>query len=330
MGHKNEKTLITVVVPVYKVEKYIKKCVDSILCQNYSNLEVILVDDGSPDHCGMICDEYKEQDARIRVIHQENKGLSSARNSAINIARGKYITFVDSDDYIESDMIEVLYNQICLYKADMAVTSLECFYENGSTKSNKHGKQVIAYKKEEAMDCFLFNGYLTPCVCGKLYSMDLWKTVRCPEGKLFEDQFTTYKIIDLCEKIIFVTKPMYHYRKRKGSIGHAPFSKQTYDLYDGIQEEYSFISKKYAEMCPNIAVAKIIWEIVFVNMMILSGYFDCEVVREVQSFIRKYLIEVRKCKYISRVRKMQILLFLNSYSTYRKFYLGYKKIHPIS
>lgn len=320
--------LITVVVPIYNVEKYLKECVDSILTQTYRNLEIILVDDGSPDQCGALCDEYGRKDERVKVIHQENKGLSGARNSATDIARGEYITYVDSDDYIEPNMIETLYEELQKNHAQMSVISAEIFFEDETKVSNGHGNQIFVYNKEKALDCFLFNDYLTPCVCGKLYDNKLWKEIRCPEGKLFEDQFTTYKLIDLCEKIVYVTTPLYHYRKRAGSIGHSNFSKRTYDLYDAIHEEYEYISSKYEEKCPNISVARITWEIVFVNMMIRDDYTDKSIVKQVQCFARKHLKEVWKCPYISKLRKGQISLFAAQFILYKVFYRMYKTQHP--
>lgn len=322
--------LITVVVPIYKVEAYLDECVQSILKQTYSNLEIILVDDGSPDRCGEMCEIYAEKDARVKVIHQKNKGLSGARNSAIDIATGEYITFVDSDDYLKEDMIEALYNEIIQYGAEMAVTVLESFFEDGTKSTNPHGEKIFVYTKEKALDCFLFNDYLTPCVCGKLYSISLWKSVRCPEGKLFEDQFTTYKLIDQCKKIVFDTTPRYYYRKRVGSIGHSSFSKRTYDLNDAIHEEYDYIHSKYGEKVPNIATARITWEVVFINMMIVAGYEDISTRKEVQKFAKKNMGKIWNCEYISKVRKIQLSLFAWSFPVYVLFYHIYKKKHPVA
>ena len=328
--NNNSLPLITVVVPVYKVEQYLAECVDSILNQTYTNLEIYLVDDGSPDRCGEICNEYAKKDSRIRVIHQENKGLSGARNSAIDVFKGDYITFVDSDDWISDEMIERLYKNLIEYDAQMSCTSPDSFYEDGTHTTTKYNGEVFVYTKEQALDCFLFNDYLTPCVCGKLYMRNLWTSVRCPEGMLFEDQFTTYKLIDQCNKIIYCTKPMYHYRKRAGSIGHSVFNRNTYNLYDAIQEEYEYIHTRYGQEVPNIAVARITWEIVFVNMMIASGYKDHKVKAEIQKFARKNLTKVWKCNYISILRKGQISLFALSYPVYNIFYMLYKKKHPIA
>ena len=317
-----KKPLITVVVPIYKVEAYLDECVQSILNQTYCNLEIILVDDGSPDRCGKMCDEYDEKDVRVKVIHQKNKGLSGARNSAVDIATGEYITFVDSDDYLKEDMIEVLYNEILQYDAEMVAVAFEIFFEDGTRSTNPHSGEVFMYTKEEALDCFLFNDYLTPCVCGKLYKRSLWKEIRCPEGKLFEDQFTTYKLIDQCKKVVYDTTPRYYYRKRMGSIGHSSFSKRTYDLYDAIHEEYDYISQKYPKECPNIVVARITWEIVFVNMMIRSDVNDTKTVTEIQRFARKNIGKVLKCNYIDGVRKMQIVLFSYAIALYK---IAYRK-----
>lgn len=124
----NQAPLITVVVPIYKVEEYLDECVQSILNQTYHNLEIFLVDDGSPDRCGEMCDTYAEKDSRVKVIHQKNRGLSGARNSAIDIATGEYITFVDSDDYLKEDMIETLYQEVLQYNAEIATAAYESFF----------------------------------------------------------------------------------------------------------------------------------------------------------------------------------------------------------
>lgn len=144
MQSKNN-PLITVVVPIYKVEAYLDECVQSILKQTYSNLEIILVDDGSPDRCGEMCDVYAEKDARVKVIHQKNKGLSGARNSAIDIATGEYITFVDSDDYLKEDMVEVLYHEVLQYDAEIATAAFESFFEDESRMSNPHNGKIFVY-----------------------------------------------------------------------------------------------------------------------------------------------------------------------------------------
>lgn len=326
----NKRPLITVVVPVYNVQDYLQACVNSIINQRYKNLEIILVDDGSTDSSGRLCDEYSEMDKRIIVIHQNNAGLSGARNAAIEIAKGDYITFVDSDDTINDDMISSLYELMIKNDAELAVTGLRSFWEDGTTKSNSHGNKVIIYNKCEALDCFLFNDYLTPCVCGKLYKMSLWQDIRCPLGKLHEDQFTTYKLIDKCSVVVFATDAKYNYRKRNGSIGHSSFSERTYDLYIGINEEYNYISSKYGKSCPNVDVEKITWELVFVNLMICAGKKDELLIKKTRKFARKSITKVLKCGYINITRKLQIVLFGFSYPLYVVFYKWYKNKYPMA
>lgn len=322
--------LITVVIPVYNVENYLDECIKSIIQQTYSNLEIILVDDGSLDNSGDICDKYASLDNRIKVIHKDNGGLSSARNAGINIAKGKYITFVDSDDYLELDTIEILYHQIIANNAEISVVAFESFFENGKKFSNNHKSKMFVYSRTEAMDNFLFDDYLTPCVWGKLYKIWLWNDVRCPEGRLFEDQFTTYKLIDKCNKVVYITEPKYHYRKRSGSIGHSAFTYKTYDLYEAIQEEYKFISDKYAGKCPNIEVARLTWEIVFANMMIRSDELEEDVIRKIAKYARQNMKKVRACRYIKRKRKIQIALFAYFFPTYRRMYKVYVAINTIT
>lgn len=315
--------LITVIIPIYKVEQYLRECVDSVLAQTYQNLEVYLVDDGSPDRCGEICDEYAASDSRVKVIHQENAGLSEARNSAIDVCTGEYLFFVDSDDYIDQDTIATLYQELTANDADMAVTGLQSFYENGKIVKYAAENEVRVYSKTESLDCFLFNDFLTPCVWGKLGKRALWDGVRHPKGKLFEDQYTTYRLLDCCERVVYVTTGRYHYRRRKGSIGNSTFTKRTYDLYDGIHEEYDYIHGRYATECPNIAVARIFWEIVFVNMMIRGKGHDRDAVRDVQRFARAHRKEVLACPYLSKVRKGQMLLFAYCFPVYRGMYTLY-------
>ena len=162
--------LITVIVPVYKVEKYIRRCIESIINQTYRNLEIILVDDGSPDDCGKICDEYAKKDNRIKVIHKENGGLSDARNKALDLANGKYVIFVDSDDYIEKNAIGYLYKLIQKYNTDIAIGLVNSIYdgEKNSILKNKESN-IKVYNKEQALETMLYNTEFTNMACNKHY-----------------------------------------------------------------------------------------------------------------------------------------------------------------
>lgn len=323
--------LISVIVPVYNVAAYLERCVDSIIAQTYSELEIILVDDGATDGSGEICDAYEKRYSElIKVIHQANMGLSGARNTGLRHVHGKYVTFVDSDDWLVSDMVETMYGNIKQYDAEISAISFFQAYENGKTVKNSQKTEIEVMTREEALGKFLFNGNLTVCVCGKLYLTSLWDTVKCPEGKFFEDQYTTYKLIDQAEIVVFDPSPKYYYFKRKGSIGHSPFTDKTYELYWGVQEQYEYITRKYPNISEQIAVARITWEIVFVNMMFYGDKNDKPLLSKSRAFARKHMGEALRCNDINAIRKVQILLFAYWFWIYKNIYLYYKKRRGIT
>ncbi len=211
-------SLISVIVPVYKVENCLRKCVDSILAQTYTNLEIILVDDGSPDKSGQICEEYKKKDKRIKVIHKENGGLSSARNVGLDLARGEYYAFVDSDDYIEKETYELLYNAIKEYETDIACQGI--IRENEQTGD----KQIIrtpeeekVYNCTEALYQILLSNEIGISVWSKLYKKEVFDNVRFPEGKTNEDAAILLQTLK-GRTLVHIAKPTYHYMFRDGSI----------------------------------------------------------------------------------------------------------------
>ena len=199
--------LISVIVPVYKVEKYIHRCVDSILAQTFTDFELILVDDGSPDNCGKICDEYAEKDNRIHVIHKENGGLSDARNAGIDWAfansDSEWITFIDSDDWIHPKYLEALYNAVKETGCEISI----CGYEEttgDSPKVDDINLQAVIVSTE---DFFCEHNVNAVVAWGKLYKKELFREIRYPVGKLHEDEFTTYKLLFQYENCAFVNQP---------------------------------------------------------------------------------------------------------------------------
>ena len=196
--------LISIIVPVYNVEKYIKKCIDSIINQTYKNLEIILVDDGSPDNCGKICDEYAEKDKRIKVIHKENGGLSDARNAGIKIARGCYIGFVDSDDWIDKNMYEKLYKTLKEKDADIACCKLIRYKNTIEKISKKFDGRIVEYDQRQYIKKF-FKIDSQECVYyawNKLYKRQVIDKEQYPIGLTSEDVVGTYKALLKCKKII--------------------------------------------------------------------------------------------------------------------------------
>lgn len=248
----SRETLISVIVPVYNVEEYLEKCVDSILVQTYRNLEVILVNDGSKDSSGSICDAFARKDSRVRVIHKENGGLSSARNVGIEAAGGEYITFVDSDDWIEEDAYEHLMGLIEKYRVNLVCGGN--YDVDGATGTRTLG---VCPQKEEAVTAEEFVGRMflwqgcDSSVCDKIFHRSLLENFRFPEGKVSEDVAITYRIILSAERAAFSERPFYNYYHRPGSITISTaeeitdktfhFSRHTQVIYDYIRKNHPAI-----------------------------------------------------------------------------------------
>ena len=224
--------LISVIVPVYKVEPYLCRCVDSILAQTYTDFELILVDDGSPDNCGAICDEYAQRDSRVHVIHQENGGLSAARNAGIDwvFANGdsKWITFVDSDDWIHPQMLEQLYLAVTVHQCRVSICTYKETKEEFDWSTCKIG--VPECRKVEAY--YIQNWGNATVAWGKLYSKDCFENIRYPVGKIYEDGYVTYKILFREKQVAVIETQLYAYYINLHGISK---SRWTLERLDGIQ-----------------------------------------------------------------------------------------------
>lgn len=324
MQNANRQPLVSVVVPVYNVEPYLRECVDSILGQTYENVEIILVDDGSTDGSPAICDEYAASHASITAIHQKNRGLSGARNTGLEHIHGEYVTFVDSDDWLAPSMVERSMQLIRHFGADACGVSFNLAYAGDRFVPNlTFAKGPECYGTEEALSRYLFNTNLTVCVWGKVWSTELWRDVRCPEGKLHEDQHTTYRLIGEAERVVFDPEPLYFYRQREGSIGHSKFSERSYDLLDGVDAQYAYVAGRYPEAEAQIGAACSFWYAVFVNMMLRAGYWDEGAARKCQGFVRAHLGAIRRSPDLPGKRKAQLFLFAVSMPLYKRAYLGF-------
>lgn len=230
--------LITVIIPVYEVEKYLKKCVDSVLGQTYTELEIFLVDDGSPDGCPAICDEYAAMDSRVKVIHKQNGGLSDARNVALDVMTGEYVTFVDSDDYIAPDAIETMYSALTRNHADIAVGNMESFNENSEPTGFVFPptKQEIVYTGRDLLK--LIN---QPSGPNKLYKSELFRSLRFPKGKLYEDLHIWHKHLQNISSCVMTGKTAYYYLIRSESIMHANYTIRNTDDIEAFVERYEWL-----------------------------------------------------------------------------------------
>lgn len=240
--------MISVVVPVYNVEKYLDKCVQSILAQTYEDFELILVDDGSLDKCPLLCDEYARKYKKIRVLHKKNGGLSDARNAGTAIASGNYITYIDSDDFISKDYLENLFYMLKKNNADISVTGIESFFEGEDIKTKSESKTYI-YSGREALKKMLYQDTLDTSACAMLLPIDIAKKYPFPVGKYHEDEFTTYKFYSSAERVAVSTKKQYFYLQRTGSIMHV-FGKSSMDELDAADNLVEFCKDNYPDIVP--------------------------------------------------------------------------------
>lgn len=255
-----EEVKISVIVPVYKVEPYLRKCLDSILGQTYRDLEIVLVDDGSPDNCGAICDEYAAGDERIKVIHKENGGLSSARNAALDIVTGDYIGFVDSDDWVELDMFEYLLSGIQRHHADIAVCGMTEVYPDDQKEISWDRELVL--NTEQAIAALLGPEPMENYVCNKLWKKELFQTIRFPVGCNYEDIATTYRLFELADKIVCLPLCKYLYLQRTDSIVGGRSLKNKLDYYEMSRQRYDVLKETWPQFkseleaqCMNSAVS---------------------------------------------------------------------------
>ena len=228
--------LISIIVPVYKVEKYLEKCVNSILKQTYTNLEIILVDDGSPDKCGQLCDELAKTDDRIKVFHKENGGLSDARNYGVERANGEYIGFVDSDDYIHECMYEELYKAIKKSGTSIAECGVTRVYKN-TLRPHYEGKDYfLVLDREGYLKEYLENKRLYGSAWCKLIHRDLAKKIKFPTGKIYEDAFYTLELLKTVDKYTLISGNYYYYYIRENSITTRSFSSKDMDYIEIMNE----------------------------------------------------------------------------------------------
>lgn len=244
---ENQKDLISVIVPVYKVEKYLDRCVESIVNQTYQNLEIILVDDGSPDNCPAMCNKWGKKDIRIKVIHTENGGSARARNIALDIAKGKYISFVDSDDMINNNMLTMLHDIAIEQDADI----VECGYsidESVMLGKNFEIAPIAIYNSQMAMLANVRDTLFRQVIWNKLYKATIIKKIRFVEGKIIDDEFWTYRAIGNANKLVHIPTELYFYRQQDESVMHQKYSLARIAGVEAHVERHKYISSNFPEI----------------------------------------------------------------------------------
>lgn len=310
--------LISVVIPVYNVKAYIRKCVESVNNQTYRNLEIILVDDGSTDGSNKICDDLALEDDRVLVIHKKNGGLSDARNVGINKAKGKYITFIDSDDYVSNDYIEYLYNLLSNTNSDISICNPIYIYENKEKDIKDSIQNETIVKKMnsiEALEMMLYQNYYDTSAWGKLYKIELFQDIRYPVGMLFEDMGTTYKLFLKSTNIVFGNAEKYYYLQRVNSISNNIFNYKKMDYLKFAEEIYNYVEKEIPKI-KNCASARVI----SVACNILLQLPEEDKYRLVKKKLYCKIVEKRKGLIFDKnVRKKNKVIILLSYFPYKVF-----------
>ncbi len=299
---------ISIIIPVYKVEKYIHRCINSILAQSYKDYEVILVDDGSPDRCPQICDDYAKQDERIKVIHKNNGGLSSARNVGLDAARGHYILFCDSDDCIHPKMLEVLHSLCQRYNADIAMGLIERF----NTIIPEYREIDVENKRllsgVEIQECFFdrLNSYQYISACGKMFRRELFQQARFPVGKLFEDEYLTYQVMLNANTICEIKTPVYYYLENPEGITKNISPVQWMDDYQARYEKCLY----FREMGYIKLYHKSIMDYLERGQWILIEY------RNNDKLIDLYRIHLKRYQEILEMAKMEQLVHMPEHFDY--------------
>ncbi|MCI6465955.1 MAG: glycosyltransferase [Faecalicatena sp.] len=305
-----ENDLISVIVPVYNAEKYLKQCIDSVIDQTYTKFELILVDDGSTDACGKICDYYAKLDKRIQVIHKKNGGLSDARNTGVENSNGNWIFFLDSDDYICSETLELLLEIAIQKNAQMVIGNEIKFFDNKKLKERNIATNVKVLSNQEAILAYFYRkipGY----ACGKLINRELLDNVVFPVGKIFEDAFTVYRYINRAERIATTEKVIYYYRQRKDGIIRSSYSHKQLDIIEANVDAYNFFSDAPENIRKSIISKRFVSAIDVLRKMPLKRLYSKDRHKAIEEIINTRMDTLKDSKNSKVVRCMAFMTFFS-------------------
>lgn len=323
--------LVSIIVPVYNVEKYLVRCLDSILCQTLKEIEIILVNNGSTDSSLNICNEYSLKDERIKILDLSVADVSSARNAGINAASAPYIGFVDSDDWIDNDMFDLLYDTITQHDADIAICSFSEEYEDRTKVFQNNGK-IVVYEREEALRKLFMDREIKSYVWNKLFKRNLFSSVRFPEGIFFEDHSTTYKCFSSAKKIVQINQAKCHYLQRSSSIVHDVCPLNNYHFFLANYERYLFAKecnlfgndwKAFNSSIVRGAIRQVRKVLLSSQEKDVNGYID-DMKIKLSDFLSISITEI-KLKYYLRLRKVLYFWPLYCFTTLG---LRKRKRHP--
>lgn len=309
------KDKISVILPIYNVEKYLKKCVTAVLNQTYSNIEIILVDDGSTDKSPKLCDEFQKRDNRILVIHKKNGGLSDARNAGTRMASGKYITYIDSDDVVALDYIEYLYSLIKKYECSMSLCTHTVVCENGKKWSYGDGTEEVL-DAEKCIYRMLYHDIIDTSAWGKMFQTDIAKEILYPKGKLFEDIGTVYRFFIRCKRIACGYQSKYYYMLRKNSIVSSEFNPRKLDLLEMTDMMAREVENVYPDLKDALIRRRVYARFSTLNQMLnVKGY--AEEKKEIIDFIKLHQRNVLCNPKTPKRDKIAIYLLNVGYPVYK-------------
>ncbi|MGL9728856.1 glycosyltransferase family 2 protein [Enterococcus sp. DIV0756] len=315
---------ISIIVTVYNSEKYLNKTIESILNQTFRDFELILVDDGSTDSSGKICDDYAREDNRIRVLHQKNGGVSCARNKGIEISNGEFIGFVDSDDFIDPDMYELLLHNLKKEEAELSICGIYDVYEGKEVK--RIDQQYFVVNRDKAVKLILEAKIISVHPVNKLYKKLLFENVSYPEGSITEDGAVMLYLLENVSKVVIDTSQKYYYYHRENSITTKAFSMIDLKTIEVWQNNEKYIKKNYPQY-NSIAHTRVCWAHLIVLDKLLMGKKEFVSERnEIVSFLRRNFCFIMKNEYFTRNRKISVVLLMLNINLYKLVsYLEYSK-----
>lgn len=324
----NKKPLISVIIPVYNVQDYLERCLNSVINQTYKNIEIILVNDGSKDNSQSICENYLKKYKNIRIINQENKGLSAARNIGVECSMGEYIVFIDSDDYVDTNYVEYLYKLLVDNEADISAISPIIVYDNAVNKEAIYDKRTMVYEDmEKCLSDVLYGKPFGVSAHNKLYKKELIMNNPYPVGLYHEDELTTYKVIEKCNKVVFGYSKLYYYYQRDDSIMNCKINDVGLKSLEYINDNCLLLQNKYPRL-KNAAIARnIITNEQYIQKIFKSNHFDVVNYEKIKKHILKNMkIEILFDKKISIFLKIRCLLLLTDFPICSFFYKQYFKL----
>ncbi|WP_080796984.1 glycosyltransferase family 2 protein [Arabiibacter massiliensis] len=309
--------LVSVIVPVYNVREYLDRCLESVCRQTFPSIEVLLVDDGSTDGSGELCDEWSKRDSRIVVVHKANGGLSDARNAGVAQAKAPYVTFVDSDDYIDECMIEVLYGNLVKEHADISVCGICDQFVNRS-EGPKETVYAVMSPSEALSDIFV-NRSMMVCIPARLYPTSLMREVPSPVGKAHEDSFMVVDLFMRIERVVVDSRPLYHYWHNEGTITSAPYGPRDDDLIEAWNRNSELVRERFPGLGEELAYRCYRSRFEVLDKMVVAekGKVDPERKREVIEYLKDNRSGILRHSVLTKGRKLSLLALLVSERLYR-------------